>query len=110
MLRENVKDLTAFMAVARERSITKAALQLGIAQPSLSQTIRNLEVRLGVRLLTRNAKGVTLTEVGDRFLRSIEPHFEGIEAGLIALAELRKRSPRSLRERLRGTGTSIVDR
>ena len=89
MLRENVNDLVAFLAVARERSFTKAAARLGISQSALSQTIRNLEERLDVRLLNRTTRRVTPTEAGERLRRSIGPRFEAIEAELTALEALR---------------------
>jgi DNA-binding transcriptional LysR family regulator len=80
MARDTINDLTAFLAVARERSFTRVAAQLGVSQPALSRTIRALEARLGVRLLTRNTRSVAPTEAGERLLMSIGPHFEGIEA------------------------------
>ena len=73
MRRENVNDLTAFIAVARERSFTKAAAKLQVSQSALSYTIRTLEERLGVRLLTRTTRSVSLTEAGERLLGSIGP-------------------------------------
>ncbi len=89
MLRENVNDLVAFLAVARERSFTRAAAKLGISQSALSQTIRNLEERLDVRLLHRTTRRVTPTEAGERLRQAIGPRFEEIEAELSALDELR---------------------
>lgn len=85
MIRNNVNDLVAFLAVARERSFTKAAAKMGISQSALSHTIRNLEKRLGVRLLTRTTRAVTPTEAGERLLEGIGPHFDGIESQLEAL-------------------------
>lgn len=89
MVRENVSDLMAFIAVAREGSFTRAAVRLGVSQPALSKTIRTLEERLGLRLLSRTTRSVAPTEAGERLLRSIEPHFAGIEGSLSALTELR---------------------
>lgn len=89
MVRENVSDLMAFIAVAREGSFTRAAVRLGVSQRALSKTIRTLEERLGLRLLSRTTRSVAPTEAGERLLRSIEPHFAGIEASLSALTELR---------------------
>lgn len=89
MLRENVTDLIAFVAVARERSFTRAAGQLGVSQSALSHTIRGLEERLGLRLLTRTTRSVSTTPAGDRLLRTIAPNFAEIETELRALAELR---------------------
>ena len=88
MRREVVTDLIAFLAVARERNFTRAAAQLGVSQPALSRTIRDLEARLGVRLLTRNTRSVAPTEAGERLVQTIRPHFEGIGAGLTALTAL----------------------
>ena len=71
MPRENFSDLLAFLAVARERSFTRAAAQLGVSQSALSQTIRGLEERLGLRLLTRTTRSVARTEAGERLLRTL---------------------------------------
>src|SRR6187549_1466394 len=77
MARENdIGDLLAFLAVARERSFTKAAAKLGLSQSSLSHTIRELEARLGVRLLTRTTRSVAPTQAGERLLQNIGPRFE----------------------------------
>ncbi|KQO61029.1 LysR family transcriptional regulator [Methylobacterium sp. Leaf86] len=97
MARETITDLLVFMAVARERSFTRAAAHLGVSQPALSRTIRELEARLGVRLLTRTTRSVAPTEAGERLLASVGPHFEGIEAGLSDLTALREKPSGSLR-------------
>ncbi len=97
MPRESVDDLIAFLAVARQHSFTRAAAQLGVSQPALSQTIRTLEHRLGVRLLTRTTRSVSTTEAGERLLQTVGPHFDGIRAGLAALSELSDRPVGSLR-------------
>ena len=97
MPRENLNDLLAFLAVARERSFTRAAAQLGVSQSALSQTIRTLEARLGLRLLTRTTRSVAPTEAGERLLQTVGPHFDGIEAGLAALTALREKPAGSLR-------------
>ncbi|KAB0481009.1 DNA-binding transcriptional regulator, LysR family [Pseudomonas reinekei] len=89
MLRENANDLLAFLAVARERSFTKAAGKLGVSQSALSHTIRSLEARLGLRLLTRTTRSVSPTEAGQHLIDSVAPHFEEIEIGLAALSNLR---------------------
>jgi DNA-binding transcriptional LysR family regulator len=89
MPRENFNDLLAFIAVARERSFTRAAAQLGVSQSALSHTIRALETRLGLRLLTRTTRSVAPTEAGDRLLETVAPRFEEIEAELAAVTELR---------------------
>ena len=97
MPRQNVNDLLAFLAVAREKSFTKAAAQLGVSQSALSHTIRGLEERLGVRLLTRTTRSVSPTEAGERLLRSVGPRFEEIEAELDALSELREKPAGTIR-------------
>ncbi|BAQ16673.1 LysR family transcriptional regulator [Methyloceanibacter caenitepidi] len=97
MSRQNVADLPAFIAVARERSFTKAAAKLGISQSALSHTIRAFEERLGVRLLTRTTRSVAPTEAGERLLRSAGPRFDEIEAELEALSELREKPAGTIR-------------
>src|SRR5437870_11803583 len=97
MRRENVNDLLAFLAVARERSFTKAAAKLGVSQSALSHTIRELEERLGVRLLTRTTRSVAPTEAGERLLRTVAPRFEEIEAELDAVSELREKPAGTIR-------------
>lgn len=85
----NFNDLAAFAAVARARSFTKAAAQLGVSPSALSQTIRNLEERLGLRLLSRTTRSVSSTDAGERLLRTVGPRFEEIQAELASLGELR---------------------
>jgi DNA-binding transcriptional LysR family regulator len=97
MQRGNLDNLLAFLAVARERSFTKAAAQLGVSQSTLSHTIRELEERLGVRLLTRTTRSVSPTEAGERLLRSIGPRFEEIESELAAVSELREKPAGTIR-------------
>jgi DNA-binding transcriptional LysR family regulator len=97
MMRESMDDLVAFLAVARKQSFTRAAAGLGISQPALSAKITSLEARLGIRLLTRTTRSVSTTEAGERLLKSIGPHFEGIESGLADLGELRDKPAGSLR-------------
>ncbi|QPF94310.1 LysR family transcriptional regulator [Bradyrhizobium commune] len=80
----------AFLAVARERSFTRAAAQLGVSQSALSHTVRALEERLGLRLLTRTTRSVAPTEAGERLLRNVGPRFDEIDAELSALTELRE--------------------
>ena len=96
-MRESMDDLIAFLAVARAGSFTKAAAQLGVSQPALSQTIRTLEARLGLRLLTRTTRSVAPTEAGERLLQSVGPHVDGIETGLAQLTALREKPAGSLR-------------
>lgn len=89
MAQKDYGDLLAFVAVARERSFTKAAAQLGVSPSALSHTLRALEARLGLRLLTRTTRSVSPTEAGERLLRTVAPHFAEIEAELASLSELR---------------------
>jgi DNA-binding transcriptional LysR family regulator len=97
MARENFSDLLAFLAVARERSFTRAAAQLGVSQSALSHTIRALETRLGLRLLTRTTRSVSTTEAGERLFQAVAPRFEQIDAELGALAELRDKPAGTIR-------------
>jgi DNA-binding transcriptional LysR family regulator len=96
-MRNNLNDLLAFLAVANERSFTKAAAKLGLSQSALSHTLRNLEERLGVRLLTRTTRSVAPTEAGERLLHSLGPRFEEIDAELAALSELRDKPAGTIR-------------
>ena len=82
MPRENFNGILAFLAVAKERSFTRAAAQLGVSQSALSHTIRGLEERLGLRLLTRTTRSVSPTEAGERLLQTLGPRFEEIDAEL----------------------------
>jgi DNA-binding transcriptional LysR family regulator len=97
MPRENLNDLVAFLAVAKERSFTKAAAQVGVSQSALSHTIRALEERLGLRLLTRTTRSVAPTEAGERLLRAAGPRLDEIEAELAALSELRDKPSGTIR-------------
>jgi len=97
MARDTLSDLTAFLAVARARSFTRAAARLGVSQSALSQTIAGLEERLGVRLLTRTTRSVAPTEAGERLLAGIGPHFDSIAAELAALGELREKPAGTIR-------------
>jgi DNA-binding transcriptional LysR family regulator len=97
MPRENLNDLLAFLAVARERSFTRAAAQLGVSQSALSHTIRGLEERMGLRLLTRTTRSVAPTEAGERLILSIGPRFEEIDAELAALSALRDKPAGTVR-------------
>lgn len=94
---ESFNDLAAFVAVAKEQNFTRAAAKLGVSPSALSQTIRNLEKRLGVRLLTRTTRSVASTEAGERLLRTAAPRFEEIEAELSALNELREKPAGTVR-------------
>lgn len=97
MPRQNINDLLAFRAVARERSFTRAAAQMGVSPSALSHTIRSLEERLGLRLLTRTTRSVAPTEAGERLLETVGPHFDEIEAGVAALSELRDKPAGTIR-------------
>ena len=97
MQRGNLDDLLAFVAVGRERSFTKAAAKLGMSQSSLSHDIRELEARLGVRLLTRTTRSVSPTEAGERLLNDLAPRFEEIETSLASVTELREKPAGTLR-------------
>ena len=97
MPRENFNDLQAFVLVAREGSFTRAAAQLGVSQSALSHTIRGLEARLGLRLLTRTTRSVSPTQAGERLLQTLGPRFDDIEAELAALSELRDKPAGTLR-------------
>ncbi len=90
MPQENLNDLAAFLMVAQQRSFTKAAAKLGVSQSALSQTVRNLEQRLGLRLLTRTTRSVAPTEAGERLARTLAPRLDEISAELSALTELRE--------------------
>ena len=97
MKREDASDLLAFLAVARERNFTRAAAKLGMTQSALSQIIRNLEERLGVRLLNRTTRSVTPTQAGERLFQSVGPKFTEIDADLAVLSELREKPAGTVR-------------
>jgi DNA-binding transcriptional LysR family regulator len=88
MARENINDILVFLAVARERSFTRAAAKLGMTQSALSHIIRGLEERLGVRLLTRTTRSVSPTDAGERLLQNVGPRLEEIEAEIAAVIDL----------------------
>ena len=97
MFRDNAHDLFAFVAVAKERSFTKAAAKLGVSQSALSHSIRGLEERLGVSLLTRTTRSVAPTEAGERLLGAVSPRLEEIDTELAALSELRSKPAGTIR-------------
>src|SRR3954451_15638670 len=97
MARENLNDLLAFITVARERNFTRAAAQLGVSQSALSRTVRALEERMGLLLLTRTTRRVSPTEAGQRLLAAIAPRLDEIDAELDALSELRDRPAGTVR-------------
>jgi DNA-binding transcriptional LysR family regulator len=97
MPRTDFDNLHAFLLVARERSFTRAAAQLGVTQSALSHTMRGLEARLGVRLLARTTRGVAPTEAGERLFKSLEGHYDAIAAGLAALGDVRDKPAGTIR-------------
>lgn len=97
MKRGNLDDLRALVAVAHERSFTKAAAKLGVSQSALSQTIRQLEARLGVRLLTRTTRSVSVTDAGERVVGTVAPRIEEIDAELDAVRESREKPAGTIR-------------
>ena len=97
MRRDELGDLTAFLAVAEERSFTRAAARLGTSQSALSHTVRRLEEHLGLRLLSRNTRSVAPTEAGQRLLETLRPAFDAIDAEIAALTELREKPAGTIR-------------
>jgi len=97
MPQPDLNDIAAFLAVARQRSFTRAAAQLGVSQSALSQTIRGFETRLGVRLLTRTTRSVAPTEAGERLLQAAGPRLDEINAELSALGSLRDKPSGTIR-------------
>ena len=87
-MREHLSEILDFLAVARERSFTRAAAQLGVSQSALSHSVRSLETRMGVRLLTRTTRSVSATEAGERLMHSVAPRLAEIEAEIAAVSEL----------------------
>lgn len=97
MKRDEMSDLTAFVVVAQERSFTRAAAKLGISQSSLSQIVRHVEGRLGLRLLTRTTRSVAPTEAGERLLRTLVPALDELDASLAALSSQQDRPVGTIR-------------
>jgi DNA-binding transcriptional LysR family regulator len=89
MPRENLNDILVFLAVAREKSFTRAAAKLGVSQSALSHSIRDLEARLGLRLLTRTTRSVSTTEAGEELFQAVAPRIEEIDASVAALSDFR---------------------
>ena len=89
--------LAVFITVAREKSFTRAAAQLGVSQSAISHSIRGLEEKLGVRLLTRTTRGASPTEAGERLLQNLIPYYEGIEAEVASLGALREKPAGTIR-------------
>ncbi|HEX5263443.1 MAG TPA: LysR family transcriptional regulator [Phenylobacterium sp.] len=97
MARTDLSDIAAFVVVARERSFTRAAAQLGVSQSALSHALRGLEERIGLRLLTRTTRSVTPTEAGERLMRTVGPRLEEIDAEIAQLSQLRARPAGTVR-------------
>ena len=97
MHREELADLNAFLAVAEEQSFTRAAAKLGTSQSALSYTVRRLETRLGVRLLTRTTRRVSATEAGERLLRTLRPALDAIAGELASLGDMREKPAGAIR-------------
>ncbi|MFT4012348.1 MAG: LysR family transcriptional regulator [Paracoccus sp. (in: a-proteobacteria)] len=97
MSNENLRDLNAFVTVAQEGSFTRAAARLGVSQSALSQTVRNLEGRVGIRLLNRTTRNVSPTEAGERLLSEVAPALEQIDRGFAGLGSLRDRPSGTIR-------------
>lgn len=97
MARTDLNDITAFLAIAREGSFTRAAARLGVSPSALSQTVRNLEARLGLRLLTRTTRNVAPTEAGERIIQAVGPKLDEVDAELAALTALRDKPAGTVR-------------
>src|SRR6478609_1419096 len=97
MKRDELGDLSAFLAVAEDRSFTRAAARLGTSQSALSHTVKRLEARLGLRLLTRTTRSVAPTEAGERLMETLRPAFDDIDARLSALTALREKPAGTVR-------------
>jgi DNA-binding transcriptional LysR family regulator len=108
MRREDLADLTVFLAVAEARSFTRAAAKLGTSQSALSHTVRRLEERLGMRLLTRTTRSVAPTDAGERLMDTLRPALDDIEARLDALSELREKPAGSIRITVSETAAEII--
>ena len=108
MQRTNLNDLVAFLTVARERSFTKAAAKLAISQSTLSHLVRDLETRLGIRLLTRTTRSVAPTEAGERLLTTVGPRLDEVELELASLNELRDKPRGTIRITSTDYGTDTI--
>src|ERR1700677_162759 len=103
-----IAELAAFAAVAEHRSFTKAAVQVGIALPTMSQTIRSLEERLGVRLFNRTTRSVAVTEAGERLLAEIQPVLDGIDHALESVNSFRDTPRGTLRLAVSRSASAVV--
>src|SRR5689334_12621210 len=97
MRREDLSDLAVFLAVAEERSFTRAAARLGTSQSAISQIVRRLEGRLGLKLLTRTTRNVVPTEAGEQLVDTLRPAFDDIDTRLSALSALREKPSGTVR-------------
>ena len=97
MLREDIADLTALVVVAEERNFTRAAAKLGVSQSALSQIVRRLEQRLGMRLLTRTTRSVAPTEAGERLVTSLSPMLRDVDQCIAELSEYRDKPAGTIR-------------
>ena len=96
-MKENLNDIQVFLIVAQERSFTRAAAKLGTSQSAISQTMRNLEERIGIKLLSRTTRSVSPTEAGEYLLNLVQPAIEDIEHGLHQISALRENPAGTLR-------------
>src|SRR5271155_3060260 len=101
-------ELSAFVAVAEHRNFTKAAAQLGISPPTLSQTIRSFEERLGVRLLNRTTRSVALTEAGERLLTDAQPVLDGVDKAIKAVNSFRDKPIGTLRLNMQRAAALVI--
>jgi DNA-binding transcriptional LysR family regulator len=108
MARIQLTELTAFVAVAEHRSFTKAAAQVGIALPTMSQTIRSLEERLGIRLFNRTTRSVALTEAGERLFAEVQPILDGIDHALEGVNSFRDKPIGTLRLSIERSSSEIL--
>ncbi|EKU76922.1 LysR family transcriptional regulator [Sphingobium yanoikuyae] len=97
MRRDEIADLAAFVIVAEERSFTKAAARLGMAQSGLSQIVRKIEERLGMRLLSRTTRSVAPTEAGERLIATLGPMLHDLDGAIASLGDLRDRPSGTIR-------------
>ena len=97
MRREDLGSLAMFLAVAEEQNFTRAAARLGVSQSALSHSMRRLEAKLGLRLLTRTTRSVSPTVAGERLLETLRPALEDIDAKLSQLTEMRERPAGTIR-------------
>src|SRR3954452_17983974 len=95
--RTDLNDITAFLAIAREGSFTRAAAKLGVSPSALSQTIRSLEARMGLRLLTRTTRSIAPTEAGERLIQTVGPKLDEVHPELEAMTALRAKPPGTVR-------------